>query len=282
MENNLQDNLFLDDDGFIDLRGYIYNLCGLYYSDAKRYLLESRIKKRINSLKMKSFYDYINFIKCEENKSELFNLFEAITINETYFFRVEQQFEALEKVIFQEIIKNKTQDKTIRIWSAASSTGEEAYTIAMIFLEKIKPFYPDFNLQIIGSDINNAVLDEARRGIYKDYSIRNMPELYLNKYFLKQGNNYVLSNEVKNIVRFINLNLYDENQLKNIKNCDIIFCCNVLMYFDSESKQSVVNSLYNSLHYGGYLFIGYSESLHGVSKAFKLVHLSKAMAYKKE
>lgn len=284
MNSNLDTHTILSDATFRDLRDVVYNLCGIYYTESKKYLLEGRIAKRITARGLNTFEDYLSLLKSPQSRHEMNQLFEAITINETYFFRAEQQFEAFEKIIIPEIIKSKSQsgNPIIRIWSAASSTGEEAYTLAMILLEKVKPLYPNVQFQILGSDINNAVLETARKGIYKEYSVRNVPPNYLNKYFTKQGNTYLLSDEVKKIVKFMNLNLYDSVQMRSIINCDVIFCCNVLIYFDIPSKQQVVSFLYDSLNKGGYLFIGYSESLHGISKAFKLVHLPRAMAYKKE
>ncbi len=284
MNSNLDTHTILSDATFRDLRDVVYSLCGIYYTESKKYLLEGRIAKRITARGLNSFEDYLSLLKSPQSRHEINQLFEAITINETYFFRAEQQFEAFEKIIIPEIIKSKSQsgNPIIRIWSAASSTGEEAYTLAMILLEKVKPLFPNVQFQILGSDINNAVLETARKGIYKEYSVRNVPPNYLNKYFTKQGNTYLLSEEVKKIVKFMNLNLYDSVQMRSIINCDVIFCCNVLIYFDIPSKQQVVSYLYDSLNKGSYLFIGYSESLHGISKAFKLVHLPRAMAYKKE
>lgn len=274
----------MSNEEFDNMRSLIYDLSGIYFTDSKKYLLESRISKRITANNMKSFAEYINLLKSRPARQELDALFEAITINETYFFRVPQQFEALESVIIPEIAKQKLTlpNPTFRIWSAASSTGEEAYTIAIMILEKIRPMYPRINFQIIGTDINTTVLEEARRAVYKEYAVRNIPENLLTKYFIKENNQYILKDEVKRLVRFSQLNLYDSIALRSIPPCDVIFCANVLIYFDVPSKQKVVSDLYNSLTKGGYLFVGYSESLHGISKAFKLVHLPKAMAYQKD
>ncbi len=284
MSAEIETKYILTDEAFRELRDIIYKTSGIYYSESKKYLLESRILKRIQSLKLNSLYDYVNFIKNPMNRSELKNLFDAITINETYFFRAEQQFESLEKIIIPELIKNKSESSspTIRIWSAACSTGEEPYTIAMIVLEKIKPLYPNVQFQILGSDISTQVLDFAINGVYKDYSVRNMPEFYLKKYFIAKDGLFYLKDEVKRLVRFSNINLFDASQVRMVSNCDVIFCANVLIYFDIPAKQKVVSYLYDALNVGGYLFVGYSESLHGISKAFKLVHLPKAIAYKKE
>jgi len=284
MSPEVESKYTLTDEAFRELRDIIYKTSGIYYTESKKYLLESRILKRIQALKLNSLYDYVNFIKNPANRGELKNLFDAITINETYFFRAEQQFESLEKIIIPELIKNKagTPNPTIRIWSAACSTGEEPYTIAMIVLEKIKPLYLNVQFQILGSDISNQVLEVARNGVYKEYSVRNMPELYLKKYFISKDGLFYLKDDVKRLVRFSNINLFDATQVRMVSNCDVIFCANVLIYFDIPAKQKVVSYLYDALNVGGYLFVGYSESLHGISKAFKLVHLPKAIAYKKE
>lgn len=282
MEENIDIEQRLSDETFVELRNYIYDNSGLFFGESRKYLLEGRIAKRMRFLEIDTFEQYVRALKSVDNREELSFLFEAVTINETFFFRNEHQFDAFENVVVSEISKNKTDDKILRVWSAASSSGEEAYTIAMIFIEKIKPKYPDLQIQIIGSDINNSALEVARKGVYQEFSMRNIPNNYKKKYFLQQGNYYYISDEVKRMVRFINLNLYDEVQVRNIRNCDIVFCCNVMIYFDLPAKQAVLNYIYNALNSGGYLFIGYSESLHGVSKLFKLNHLPKALGYKKE
>lgn len=189
--------------------------------------------------------------------------------------------DALEQVLIPSILQGNSAKSTFKIWSAASSTGEEAYTMAMIISERIKPKFPHVNFQIVGTDINNAVLDSARRGVYRDYAVRNVPSAYMQKYFRKDGDVYILSDQIKRMVSFNYLNLYDTNSMRQMQNFDVIFCCNVLIYFDLASKQQVVSSLYDSLNKNSFLFIGYSESLHGISKAFELVHLPKALAYKK-
>ncbi len=277
-------NLEMTSSEFAEFREEIYKLCGIYFTESKKYLLEGRISKRIAANNLNSFAEYMRYIRSSSKKDELDRLFEAITINETYFFRAPQQFEVLENILLPEILapRKNTAMPTFRIWSAASSSGEEAYTIAIMVLETFRHKYPKVNFQIVGSDINQSVLDAAKQGIYKEYAIRNIPPNLLSKYFKQEGNLYQLSPEVRRLVKFVNINLYDPNQVKMMSQCDVIFCANVLIYFDLPSKQQVVSHLYNSLNKGGYLFIGYSESLHGISKSFKLVHLPKAMAYQKE
>lgn len=282
LQSDNSKHLELSDATFLEFRNFVYNKSGIYFNESKKYLFESRIEKRILSLQMNSYEEYLQYIKSPSNIEELHQMYDAITINETYFFRAPQQFEAVEKIIIPELVLEK-QNKSnfIRFWSAASSTGEEAYTLALIVNEYLKPRYPGISFQILATDINTQVIDFARKGVYKEYAVRNVPPHLLNKYFKSNGMTYELNEEIKKMVRFANINLYDEKAVRTITGVDIIFCANVLIYFDIPSKQKVVSYLYDVLNPGGYLFIGYSESLHGISKAFSLIHLPKALAYKK-
>lgn len=275
-------NFEMSESTFENIRSDIYKLTGIYYTDNKKYLLESRIQRRLDNLNINTFEDYHILINSFKGRDELNKLFDAITINETYFFRAEYQFEAFEKILIPEFLQNSpSYNKVIRIWSAASSSGEEAYTIAMIIDHKLKAKYPNVKFEIVASDINETVLAAAKKGEYKDYAVRNIPKDYMDKYFIKNGLSYNISDKIKSMVTFKKTNLYDSSSVRMIGKVDIIWCCNVLIYFDIPSKQKVIASLYDLLNDPGYLFIGYSESLHGINNDFKLIHLPKAMAYKK-
>ncbi len=268
---------------FTEWRKYIYDLCGIYFQDNKKYLLESRLQKRIKYLRIDTFEEYLKYLQTSPNReAEKKQLFEAITINETYFFRNQPQLDALVVNIIPELLQNKNNSfSKLRIWSAASSSGEEAYSIAIMLNEMILPKFPNLKIEIIGTDINYAVVETAREGIFKEYSIRNTPPTYKKKYFQKIDNTYVLDQKIKNMVSFKVLNLYDDLAVNSMIKSDVIFCANVLIYFDAKSKIKVVNNLYNNLNPEGYLFIGYSETLHGISKAFKLVSFDKTIGYKR-
>jgi chemotaxis protein methyltransferase CheR len=277
-------DLTLSHSTFEKWRKFIYNNCGIYFQDNKKYLLESRLLKRLNTLHLDTYEDYLEYINVHSIKTvELKQLFEAITINETYFFRNQPQFEELSKKILPEILSSKINsfNPKIRIWSAASSSGDEAYTTAILINELVQPKFPGVTFEIIGSDINNEVLEKARKGVYKEYSVRNTPIYYLKKYFRRVGNEYLLDPNIIKMVKFEELNLYDDLKMKLKQNFDVIFCSNVLIYFDTKSKIKVVNHLYNSMNQGAYLFIGYSETMHGISNAFQLVSFPKTIAYKK-
>lgn len=283
--SNENKKILMSDASFNQWRKYIYELSGIQFQNNKKYLLESRLQKRVNYLNLKSFDEYLSYLKTNPKREfEKQRLLEAITINETYFFRNQAQFDALANNVIPELLssekrRNKNQ---IRIWSAASSTGEEAYSMAMIINELVLPKYPNLRYEIVGTDINHAVVETAQNGIYKQYSVRNMPPLYLHKYLSLNNNIYQVKPELKKNVKFKVLNLYDSAAMRMMNRFDVIFCANVLIYFDDESKRKVVSNLYDALNNDGYLFIGYSESLHGISKAFKLVSFPKTIGYKKE
>ncbi|MEI7907237.1 MAG: protein-glutamate O-methyltransferase CheR [Bacteroidota bacterium] len=270
---------------FKAIREFIYTLTGIYFQDNKKYLLESRISKRLQALHLPQYEDYFQFIKFGVKKDdERKFLYDAITINETYFFRNEPQFEIFEKTLVPELMKLKASNPRpkIRIWSSASSSGEEAHTLAMIFLERIKPRYPSLEFEVIGTDISPSILDIARKGVYREYSVRNMPKLYLDKYFHAEDGRFIVNDNVRKLVQFNHMNLFDQPRMRGMSNFDIVFCCNVLIYFDAKSKIQVISQLYDSIIRGGYLFIGYAESLHGISSAFKIMNFPKAIVYKKE
>lgn len=275
----------MSDVTFREMREFIYSKTGIYFQDNKKYLLESRISKRLQVMRMDRFEAYLEFLKFGTGRDEEKKyLFDAITINETYFFRNEPQFEILEKTLIPELAKGKLAagKNKLRIWSSASSSGEEAHTIAMIFLERIKPKYPTLELEVIGTDISPSVVETARKGVYREYSVRNMPKYYLEKYFTNSEGRFTVHDSVRKLVRFEHMNLYDQARMRMMTNMDVIFCCNVLIYFDAKSKIQVVSNLYDSLNRGGFLFIGYAESLHGISTAFKVINFPKAITYKKE
>jgi len=275
--------LALSNVAFENFRKMIYDSCGIYFQDNKKYLLESRLLKRINFLGMESYEEYYDYLKFNSaNIQEKKYLYEAITINETFFFRNQPQLDALVTTVIPQIIASKPGRPRLKIWSAASSSGEEAYSTAIIIFDLLRPKYPDLEVEIVGTDINNAVIETAKAGLYREYSIRNTPPYYLKKYFKPSGNAFEIDPAIKKVVSFKNFNLFDDISMRSMTNFDIIFCANVLIYFDTKAKVKVVSNLYNSLNKGGYLFIGYAETLHTVSKAFTIVSFPKTIGYKKE
>ena len=275
----------MSDEMFRQIRDFIYQQTGIMFQDTKKYLLEGRLSKRLQVLNLPDYESYYQLLRFGTRRAEEMKyLYDAVTINETFFFRNEPQFEAFEHTLVPQLITAKRSlGKTmLRIWSAASSSGEEAYTLAMIYLERLKPAFPGLEIEIIGTDINSSVLETARQGIYREYSIRNTPKYFLEKYFKAEDSRYIINDSVKRLVKFQHMNLYDRPRMRMMSRFDLIFCANVLIYFDAKSKIQVVSDLYDALNPGAFLFIGYAESLHGISTAFKLINFPKTVAYKKE
>lgn len=263
---------------FREIRDFIYEKSGIYISDTKKYLIENRLSRIIQEINLQSFEEYLRLVKQSINGTELTRLFNAVTTNETYFFREPQQLTVFAENILQKVLAQKKGPKNIRIWSAACSTGEEPYTLSMMLMEKhlqAKQF------EIYASDLSEEVLCSAKKAAYSSYSIRNVPETYLKKYFSGNGQAYALNAAVKNSVKFMKINLIDNKNMGSLRGMDIIFCRNVLIYFDNKAKQKVVSNLYDLLNPGGYLFIGSSESLHNVTRAFGPSVIDKVIVYQK-
>lgn len=275
----------LSETNFETLRDFIYNFCGMFFHTGRKYFLESRITRRMEARGIKDYTDYFKLLRSGlDSTGELKLLLTEITTNETCFFRNTQQIAAFERQFLPEIVevKKKIGFRKLRIWSAGSSSGEEPYTFAMLLLEKRASILKDWVIEIVGTDISEKVLTQAREGVYNNYSVRNMPELYRKKYFKEEaGGSFVLSPEAKKLVTFTNLNLYDDSRMVFMKSFDFIICSNVLIYFDAAAKAKIVQHYYNNLQPYGYFFLGQSESLHSVNDKFKTIHFPGGFAYKK-
>jgi chemotaxis protein methyltransferase CheR len=268
----------LVDSTFKDLRDYIYDKSGIYIADSKKYLIENRLSHVLKEKKLNSFEDYLKMIKFSTNGNELTRLFDAVTTNETYFFREPQQLEVFANTVMPKVLSAKKAGQKIKLWSAACSSGEEPYTISIMLTEK--PLLAG-KFEIYASDLSEGVLSSAKRAVYNSYSVRNIPDNYLKKYFLNNGHSYTLSTSVKKTVKFNKVNLINDKNIRPLRGMDVIFCRNVLIYFDTKAKQKVVSNLYDCLNPGGYLFIGSSESLHSVTRAFRPSVTNKVIMYQK-
>jgi chemotaxis protein methyltransferase CheR len=271
-------NIPLSESTFKDLRDYIYEMSGIYINDTKKYLIENRLSRILQEKKLKNFEDYLRLLQISSNGNELTRLFDAVTTNETYFFREPQQLNVFAEEIIPKVFEQKKGVKTIKIWSAACSSGEEPYTISMMLMEK--RLLPK-QFEIHASDLSEGVLVSAKRAAYNSYSVRNIPGPYLNKYFSNSNQSYTLNAAVKKTVKFMKVNLVDNKNTKPLRGMDIIFCRNVLIYFDARAKQKVVSNLYDNLNPGGYLLIGSSESLHNVTRALRPCVINKVIMYQK-
>ncbi|KAA3637691.1 MAG: protein-glutamate O-methyltransferase CheR [Calditrichaeota bacterium] len=265
------------------IRDYIHEKCGIYFADNKMYLVKNRLSKRMHELGIKNYRDYFYHVKYDTTQKEFAQLMNVITTNETSFFRNEPQLLSFAEEALPLTLKEKAKSgkKTIKIWSAGCSTGEEPYTLAIILLEKLREI-KDWKIEIIANDISEQVLTRARTGIYSGQTLRNMKSDILLKYFIKQDEEYRVKPEVKSLINFSHMNLNDIRRSLYHNNFDYIFCRNVMIYFSEEVKKTLVRNFFDALNPKGYLYIGHAETLHNISKAFKLVYFKNALVYHKE
>lgn len=275
-----EDIIPLSEDVFRLIRDIIRDYCGLYFDDSSKYLIEKRLTRRVRGHHLEDFRDYYRFIRYDKNsEEELSAIVDVLTVNETYFFREQNQLRAFSEEILEELKETNRHRKALRIWSAGCSTGEEPYTLAMLINEK-----GDFNgwdVEIHGSDINQRVLQIARKGIYRRNSFRTIEPYFQKKYFMEEDGSYRIQDSLKRYVNFSYLNLLDPFKTKFLGKMDVILCRNVLIYFDTESRRKVIENFYERLVDGGYLLLGHAESLINISTAFTLKHFKNDMVYQK-
>jgi chemotaxis protein methyltransferase CheR len=270
----------LPPDVFKLLRDMLYDHCGVWLDDQSTYFVEGRLQETLRRRGFSSFKDLYYHLKYDANRAEEFSaIVDLLTIHETYFFREDHQLHALVGEILPEVIKQR-QDRTLRIWSAGCSTGEEAYSIAMVLAER--PELVDWRVEIVGSDISQRVLESARRGVYPASAFRTTPREVQNKYFHQEEAGYRIKDSIKRMVSFFSFNLADADRAVLLPRMDVIFCRNVIIYFDLPVKKRVMEMLWKRLRGGGYLLLGHSESLMNITTAFNLCHLRHDIVYQKQ
>jgi chemotaxis protein methyltransferase CheR len=265
------------------MRDFIHEKSGIFFAENKQYLLKNRLEKRMATLGIKTFRDYFYHIKYDTSLKEFNQLLNIVTTNETSFYRNEPQLKSFSDEVLPQFVQEKSGSvKPLRVWSAGCSTGEEPYTLAMLITEKLGSL-SGWNVEIYANDISENVLQKARKGEYSGITLRNVKPALMDRFFTRADNDlYRVKPEIKSLVRFSQINLNDPRQISRYSNMDVIFCRNVMIYFSDDVKRQIVRGFYNSLRPGGYLYIGHSETLHGISKAFKLVYLKNALVYQKE
>lgn len=266
------------------LRDLIYSHCGLWFDDQNSYLLEKRLSRRLAVHQLKSFREYYQLLRFNRKRDqELEEIMDLLTTNETYFFREEYQLKAFTDEIVPEIHAARAMREhthRIRVWSAGCSTGEEPYTIAMLLLEM--DCLRDWSIEIVGTDISQRVLQHARRGVYGPSAFRSTDTYFKHKYFAPhEEGGYRIKDEVRKLVTISHLNLLDSTRMKMLGSFDLIFCRNVIIYFDQPAKKKVVESFYQVLRDSGYLLLGHSESLMNITTLFNLRHFKNDMVYQK-
>ncbi|ADD69472.1 MCP methyltransferase, CheR-type [Denitrovibrio acetiphilus DSM 12809] len=272
--------MHINSDDFNDLTAFIYKKSGIKFETKKMYFINKRVARRLEEMHMDDLRDYLRYLKFKDDGTEMQELMNLLTVNETYFFREFNTLETFAEHCLQEITEAKIKrgDRSLRIWSAGCSTGEEPYTLAIIIREMLDNV-DDWDVQIHAGDIDEVVLDKAETAMYDDRSIKDVPDAYLRKYFEVVRGRYLPVRQVRDMVTFEHLNLMDRMSMRTKRNYDFVFCRNVLIYFDDISRKQVVDHFYISLNQGGYIFLGHSESVGRITTAFKVKRFGSNVVY---
>jgi len=265
------------------IRDFIYRKTGLFFEDRKLYFVLKRIEKRAEILELETVDDYIRELQFRDpNGEELQSFLNLLTTNETYFFREFEQLAAFAEHCLTEVCdrKRKLGNSKLRLWSAGCSTGEEPYTLGIILKEMLDE--ENWLIDILATDINTRVVNFAKKAEYEPRAIKDVPQEYLETWFKSfSSGKYTVSPIIKDMCSFEILNLMDRASLRRITNVDFIFCRNVLIYFDNDSRKQVVSNFYDILNPGGYIYLGHSESMTRISSAFKIRRKGGYIVYQK-
>lgn len=283
MSENLDlSGITLSDSDFEKFRDFFYRYTGIFFDDDKRYFVDRRIVQRIAETGKENFRSYFIMLRFQVSGEEMQTLVNLMTVNETYFFREEYQFQCMTRSLLGEILQRKTSSYPVRIWSIPSSSGEEPYSIALYLLE-YWPGIQRYDVEIVASDIDTTMLEQARRGVYSKRSVQNLPKNILAKYFYPHpgSNEYQLIEDIRQSVEFTRINLSDAQQTRSYRHFDIIFCRNLLIYFDDTSRREAAEALFDALSPGGFICLGHSESMSRISSLFQVRKFPEAIVYQK-
>ncbi|GHF93353.1 CheR family methyltransferase [Thalassotalea marina] len=260
----------LTDDEFRFICQYVYDIAGIVLNDSKREMVYRRLTRIVRERKLSSFSEYCQILKQNDERERPYFI-NAITTNLTSFFREKHHFDFLIDEELQRLIQKNQAQKRIRIWCSASSTGEEPYSIAISVCEALKSYLSSWDIKILATDIDSDVLAKAKAGIYDMHRIEDIPETYKSTYFKRgigqNANQVKASSQLQNLITFKQLNLLHEWPMKGP--FDLIFCRNVIIYFDKATQQDLFARYYELLSPGGLLFLGHSENLGPFQKYFE-------------
>jgi chemotaxis protein methyltransferase CheR len=279
------------------LQTLVYQECGMCFDERRAHFLQDRLQRRLKATGLDTFYSYYRLLTSRDGKQELAALLENLTVNETSFFRNRPQLDLFQKVVLEEVLhrKQERRDWTLRIWSAGCSTGQEPYTIAMMVADALAYYYlrnplpfdmptpkplipPPWKVEILASDISYSVLRAAQDGSYTDNQMESVDYVYRLRYFDKTGERYTIKKGLREMVQFDFHNLKAEFLPQRN---DIIFCRNVMIYFDEAEQKRLISKFYRCLNADGYLFVGHAESLFGLSDRFRMIHQNNGTAYQR-
>ena len=265
---------------FLKFREFFYRKTGNHFEESKRYFVDKRLIERIEATDSGTFRNYFITLRFETSGEELQTLTNLMTVNETYFFREEYQFKCLVDSMLPELTAQKKDDRPLRIWAMPSSSGEEAYSIAMYLLE-YWPGISQWDVEIISSDIDTSIIAKARIGNYSARSVQNLPKNLLRKYFRNTDDNYQICDTLRNAVEFTRVNLMKPSDVRGYREFDVIFCRNLLIYFDDLSRRQAADTFFDALNPGGFLCLGHSESMSRISSLYQVRKFADSVVYQK-
>lgn len=271
----------MTDEEYAKFCEFFYRKTGIQYQDNKKYYVERRVADRVEKTDSDSFRDYFTFLRFQSSGEELQILVNAMTVNETYFFREDYQFDALVNGMLPALAKTKDPRDPIRIWSIPCSSGEEPYSIAINILEKWA-YSDSWDIEIHASDIDTKILSEARAGLYGQRSLQRVPAQVISKYFVSRGDdNYQIRDELRDSIDFSLVNVVNPDHTRRFRNIDVVFCRNLLIYFDDVARRETVEMLYETLAPGGFVCLGHSESMNRMTSLFTPRKFGDTIVYQK-
>ncbi|KIZ32769.1 chemotaxis protein CheR, partial [Rhodopseudomonas palustris] len=270
----------ITEDEFRKLAEFLYRRTGMVFNESKRYYVERRIMDRMAATSNATFAHYFMFLRGETG-NEVEHFINAFTVNETYFYREDHQLECLVRDLLPQRVRGRRRGEPIRIWSAPCSTGEEPYSIAIWLLENW-PQVDAYDIEIVGSDIDTEVLDAAAIGIYGKRALMRLAPDIVAKYFRRlDDQHWQILEDLRDSVQFSRVNIMQSRETRPQGRFDIIFCRNVLIYFDDESRRLAAENLFENLHPGGYICLGHTESMSRISPLFEVCRFSDAIVYRR-
>jgi chemotaxis protein methyltransferase CheR len=279
------------------LQTLVYQECGMFFDERRIHFLRDRVTHRLKVCQVDTFYSYYRLLTSREGKVELRALLENLTVNETSFFRARPQLELFQKTILEEVLQRKEvkKDWNLRVWSAGCSTGQEPYSLAILICDALAYYYlrhprpfdmpspkpmvpPPWKAEVLASDMSYAGLLTAQQGAYSEAHMEAVDYASRLRYFDRLTDKYSVKLALKSLIQF------DFHNLKTDflpQRNDIIFCRNVMIYFDEAEQKRLIEKFYHCLNPGGYLFVGHAESLFGLTNKFRMIHLNNATAYQR-
>ena len=266
-----------DFDKFVE---FFYRKTGIKFEQGKRYFVDKRLSERINDNRCDDFRSYFTMMRFQASGEELQKLTNSLTVNETYFLREDYQFDCLVNSMLPDICTRHKTDRPLKVWCIPSSSGEEPYSIAMYLMEKW-PGIADWDIELFASDIDTQILNTARQGLFSARSVRNVPPTWKRRYFRQVGDQFQVIQDIREAVEFNQINLSEPSDVRKMRNIDIIFCRNLLIYFDDLSRKMAAEYLYETLSPGGYICLGHSESMGRISSLYDVKKFPEAIVYQR-